>query len=85
MIFAPAERYNRAVSTPPVPITTALAAALDLFDLGIQLMRQNLIRENPRETSEQIEQRLAAWFRERPGAAFGDAQGRPIPVTARFP
>jgi hypothetical protein len=51
--------------------------ALDLFQTGVDLMRQNLEREYPQATEEQIEERLRAWLRHRPGAEFGDCDGRP--------
>jgi hypothetical protein len=51
--------------------------ALDLFQTGVDMMRQNLKRENPQATDEQIEERLGAWLRHRPGAEFGDCEGRP--------
>jgi hypothetical protein len=51
--------------------------AMDLFQTGVDLMRQNLKREDPDATEEQIEDRLRAWVRHRPGAEFGDSEGRP--------
>lgn len=49
---------------------------MDLFQTGVDLMRKNLEREDPHATKEQIEERLGAWLRQRPGAEFGDAEGR---------
>jgi hypothetical protein len=42
-------------------------------------MLQNLRRRFPDASEEEIEWRLAAWLKERPGAEFGDAEGRPVP------
>jgi hypothetical protein len=53
-----------------------LLAAFDLFEAGVDLMRQRLTRTHPEETAEQIEHRLVAWLHERPGAEHGDAVGR---------
>jgi hypothetical protein len=58
----------------------AFQAALDLFETGVRMMRQNLRRQYPDATDAQIEQRLGAWLRARPGAEFGDCPGR---VTLR--
>lgn len=63
--------------------TTALSPAerfriaMDLFQTGVDMMRQNLKREDPDASDEQIEERLRAWLRHRPGAEFGDCEGRP--------
>lgn len=55
-----------------------LRAALDLHEDGVALMRQNLRRAHPDAPDEEIERRLGAWLRERPGAEHGDGVGRPI-------
>ena len=52
--------------------------ALELFEAGIALMRQNLRRRHPHERAEQIEARLTAWVQAPPGAEHGDAEGRPV-------
>ncbi|MFI5394886.1 MAG: hypothetical protein ACHQ9S_05080 [Candidatus Binatia bacterium] len=54
-----------------------LRLALDLFEAGESLMRQNLRRRFPSASAEEIEERVDAWLSERPGAEFGDAVGRP--------
>ncbi|HSF14534.1 MAG TPA: hypothetical protein VLK65_03165 [Vicinamibacteria bacterium] len=51
--------------------------AMDLFQTGVDLMRQNLKRQHPHATEDQIEELLRAWLRHRPGAEFGDSEGRP--------
>ena len=50
--------------------------ALDLFDTGVRLMRQNLSRDHPDATEKEIDDRLRAWLRHRPGAEHGDCPGR---------
>jgi Rv0078B-related antitoxin len=50
---------------------------LELFAAGEEIMRQNLRRRFPDATPEEIEDRVVAWLRERPGAEHGDAVGRP--------
>jgi hypothetical protein len=50
---------------------------LDLFETGVEMMRQKLRRDHPGLTDHEVEARLGCWLRERPGAEFGDAVGRP--------
>lgn len=54
-----------------------LRAALELHEVGVELMRQNLRRRHPDASDGTIEQLLADWLRTRPGAEHGDAAGRP--------
>jgi lauroyl/myristoyl acyltransferase len=54
-----------------------LRLALDLFEAGESIMRQNLRRRFPEASAAEIEGRLDAWLSERAGAEFGDAVGRP--------
>lgn len=54
-----------------------LRIAFELFEAGLALMRQNLRRRHPEESEAEIDARLSAWLRERPGAEHGDAEGRP--------
>jgi Rv0078B-related antitoxin len=53
-----------------------ILATFDLFEAGIDLMRQRLHRQYPAESAQQIEERLAAWLLHRPGAEHGDGVGR---------
>ena len=61
----------------PTPSTAAAAfqTTLDLFQLGLDLMRQNLRRRHPEANDEVIERLLDTWLRERPGAPSGDCPG----------
>jgi len=61
-------------------VTARVQAAFDLYEAAESMMRQNLRRRFPQEDEEQIEIRLQAWLRDRPGAEQGDAGG---PVRAR--
>jgi len=54
-----------------------LRLAFDLYEAGEDLMRQNLRRQNPQADAAEIERRLVAWLRHRPGAEQGDAVGVP--------
>lgn len=49
--------------------------ALDLYEGAEAMMRQNLRRRFPQESSEQVEHRLLDWLQDRPGAERGDAGG----------
>lgn len=48
------------------------ATTVELHRVGVEMMRQNLRRRHPDESDEQIEERLGAWLRTRPGAEAGD-------------
>jgi hypothetical protein len=53
--------------------------ALELFEAGVAMMRQNLRRQFPEADEKEIAARLAQWLQERPGAELGDCDGRPVP------
>ncbi|WP_437512378.1 hypothetical protein [Sorangium sp. So ce1099] len=63
----------------PTRLAEKLRLAFDLHEAGVTLMRQNLRRRLPEATETEIDERLAAWLLERPGAEFGDAEGQPVP------
>lgn len=60
-----------------------LRTAFDLFDAGVDLMRQNLRGRHPEAAPREIEERLTAWLSERPGAEAGDAVGVSRPWPSR--
>jgi asparagine synthetase A len=62
----------------------ALRTALDLSEFGITVMRQNLRRQFPDASAEDIDRRLCAWVQHRPGAEHGDAAGRAVDPRIRF-
>ena len=62
---------------------TRLQVALDLYDLGEQLLRQKLRRQQPELSPSDIEQRVEAWRLQRPGAEHGDGEGRVVPWPRR--
>jgi signal transduction histidine kinase len=55
-----------------------LRAAIEMFETGVQMMRQTLRRRDPTVSDAELDRQLTAWLRERPGAEFGDATGRPV-------
>jgi Rv0078B-related antitoxin len=57
--------------------------ALELFEAGVAMMRQNLRRRFPQADEKEIAERLAQWLQERPGAEYGDCDGRPVPWPPR--
>lgn len=67
----------------PSPIVDAFRATLELFETGVDLMRENLRRCHPEAAEEEIERLLDAWLLERPGAESGDSSGRPVDVDTR--
>lgn len=54
-----------------------LRMALDLAEVAERMLRQRLRRESPGIPDGELEERVAAWYRRRPGAEFGDGHGRP--------
>jgi hypothetical protein len=60
------------------PRAEFLRQALDMFTTGVEIMRQNLKRTTPDASPADIEGRLTAWVRTRPGAETGDAAGRTV-------
>jgi hypothetical protein len=65
------------------PPDGALRVAIDLFETGVEIMRQKLRRERPDATEQDLDERLRRWLRHRPGAEFGDCPGRVVDVRAR--
>ena len=65
-------------------IAIAFRTTLDLFDTGLDLMRQNLRRRHPEAGDDEIERLLHAWILDRPGAESGDCPGPPVDVSARL-
>jgi hypothetical protein len=63
----------------------AFQTTLDLFQTGVDLMRQNLRRAHPQATEDEIDRLLGRWLRERPGAEHGDGPGRPVDLNRWFP
>ena len=63
-------------------ITAGFQTTLDLFSMGVELMRQNLRRADPEASADEIDGRLQNWLQERPGAEFGDCTGRRRDVTS---
>jgi hypothetical protein len=61
----------------PETLIERFRLTLELCEAGEELMRQNFRRRHPEESAEAIELRVLAWLRERPGAEFGDCEGRP--------
>lgn len=68
------------ISKPPL-LTQAekLRVTLDLAEAGIAMRRAQLEREHSGASPEDIDALLLSWLRERPGAEYGDAEGRPAP------
>ncbi len=56
-------------------IADAFRTTLDLFDTGLDLMRQNLRRRHPDAGDEEIGRFLREWLLSRPGAESGDCPG----------
>jgi hypothetical protein len=72
------------MASAPSSISDSFRTTLDLFQAGVDLMRQNLRRRHPNADPHEIEGLLQEWLHERPGAEAGDCPGRPIDVQSRF-
>ena len=68
---------NDSVPTAREKAAARFRMALEFFETGVEMMRQKLRRDHPDLPDQEIEARLGSWLRERPGAEFGDAVGRP--------
>ena len=68
------------MSSCPSTAADAFRTTLDLFETGLELMRQTLRRRYPDASDEEVEDRLGRWLRERPGAEWGDAPGRRVEI-----
>jgi hypothetical protein len=75
---------NLAMPTTPSSPADAFRATLDLFETGLDLMRQNLRRKYPAADDEQIDRFLHAWLLDRPGAESGDSSGRAVDLRTRL-
>ena len=66
---------------PPVrdpQILARMRTAMDLYEAAEAMMRQNLRRRHPAESTEQIERRLLSWLRKE-----GESEGWPPHIVAR--
>lgn len=54
-----------------------LRTALELLEVGEQMMRARLAREHPEWDASQVDAAIHRWLRHRPGAAYGDYPGGP--------
>jgi len=54
-----------------------LRLALDLYEAGEAMMREQIRRRHPGVDDATLERLLVDWLRTRPGAELGDAAGRP--------
>jgi hypothetical protein len=61
----------------------AFRTTLDLFETGLGLMRQNLRRDHPEATEQEVNRRLRQWLHDRPGAESGDCPGRLVDVRGK--
>jgi hypothetical protein len=64
-------------------LSDAFRTTLDLFETGLDVMRQNLRRQFPEASEDDIDRRLSQWLLERPGAEFGDSAGRRVDLDVR--
>lgn len=63
----------------PSPETMArrMRVAMDMYEVGEQMLRQRLRRERPAAAGADIDAEVVAWRLHRPGAEHGDSAGAP--------
>ena len=71
----------RFMDAKPLAPSVKLRLALEMFEGGVALMRQNLRRRHPTATEAEIDRLLVDWIRTRPGAEHGDSNGKPRPFS----
>jgi hypothetical protein len=54
-----------------------MRVALDMYEVGQQMLRQRLRRERPAAADVEIDIEVTAWRLRRPGAEHGDSAGVP--------
>ncbi len=69
-------RLFRMASDPLSP-GAKFRLTLEMFETGVELMRQNLRRSHPLASPVELDRMLVNWLRTRPGAEHGDGVGRP--------
>jgi len=55
-----------------------LRVTFELFQAGVDMMRQKIRRENPTLAEAEVDRRLLVWLHTRPGAEHGDGEGVPV-------
>jgi hypothetical protein len=65
----------------PTGLARRLWLALELYETGHELMRQNLARSHRGANRRQLDRLVLAWLLDRPGARHGDGEG----VVGRWP
>ena len=87
MLVGPVETPQSSQEMPPraqLSVADAFRATLDLFQTGVDLMRQNLRRHHPDSSEAEIDERLHEWLLDRPGAESGDCAGRAVDPATRL-
>lgn len=59
-------------------VAERMRLTFELAELGEEMFRQRLRRDRPELTEGEIDGLVDAWRERRPGAEYGDAQGRPV-------
>ncbi|MBI5496934.1 MAG: hypothetical protein HY904_18105 [Deltaproteobacteria bacterium] len=71
----------RTTRRPPRPLSPAqkLRVAFELADAAVEMMKARIRREHPVLSSWERAALLVRWVQTRPGAEWGDGEGRPVP------
>jgi hypothetical protein len=62
---------------PASEVADRFRVALELYEVGENMLRQRLRRERPEASAQDIDVAIAAWLQRRSGAEHGDHPGPP--------
>lgn len=65
------------MAVPASQAADRFRAALDLYEVGENMLRQRLRRERPEASAQDIDAAIAVWLQRRSGAEHGDHPGPP--------
>lgn len=72
-------RYAAGMTRGHDEMRARLEAALDLSELAAEMYEMKVRRDHPELSDEAIARTVTEWRRSRPGAEWGDAEGRRVP------
>jgi len=67
------------IAQDPESVSARLRTAIELFEVGVAMLRTRLRREHPAMTDAEIDARVKAWLERRRGDEQEDAAFRVVP------
>ena len=62
------------------PAKSGMQIACEMADMAARMVEARYRREHPEASDDEVRAHIRAWWSDRPGAPYGDAAGRPVPV-----